>query len=44
MRAPQVVAVEEFKADPDSLSMLLEMGYPRDDSLIALKVTSNNLE
>lgn len=24
--------------------MLLEMGYPRDDALIALKVTSNNLE
>lgn len=36
--------VEEFKADPDSLNMLLEMGYARNDALIALKITSNNLE
>jgi len=42
MRGP--VVVEEFKADPDALSMLLEMGYSRDDALISLKVTSNNLE
>ena len=35
---------EEFKADPDSLNMLLEMGYPRDDAVIALKISDNNLE
>ena len=35
---------EEFKADPDSLNMLLEMGYSRDDAQIALKITQNNLE
>ena len=36
--------VEEFKCDPDSLNMLLEMGYAENDALIALKITSNNLE
>ena len=35
---------EEFKADQDSLNMLLEMGYPRDDAIIALKIVDNNLE
>ena len=42
MRGPMVV--EEFKADEDAMNMLLEMGYPREDAMIALKVTSNNLE
>ena len=36
--------VEEFKADPDALNMLTEMGYNQNDSLIALKIASNNLE
>lgn len=40
----QVVFVEEFKADPSALNMLIEMGYPEEDAIIALKVTSNNLE
>lgn len=40
----QVSRIEEFKADSDSLNMLLEMGYPRNDALIALKVTNNDLE
>lgn len=44
-RPPRVeVAVEEFKADTDALNMLLEMGYSQNDALIALKVTSNDLE
>lgn len=33
-----------FSPNQDSLKILLEMGYQRDDCLVALQITENNLE
>ena len=33
-----------FNPDESALTMLMEMGYGREDSVYALRVTSNNLE
>lgn len=35
---------ESFSPNVDALNTLVEMGYDRDDSIYALRVTGNNLE
>eukprot|EP00347_Sterkiella_histriomuscorum_P023141 403335791 len=37
-------SVATFTPNEDSLKMLMEMGYEREDSIYALRVTANNLE
>lgn len=39
-----IVYIVQFAPNEDSLKMLMEMGYSRDDSIYALRVTSNSLE